>query len=135
MPTFEFNRLVRGKLPEVYAEMGQKATYKELSQTELLEALREKVIEELREVPLGADASAEEQEGELADVEQAWIDFKTTVGILQDRIESIRQEKLQKKGSFLDGRYVIELELSDDDEWVDYYRRDPERYPEADSKK
>ena len=128
MPKFIFNRLVRDKLPADYERLGQKAVYKTLSKQELLEAVRAKIIEELNEVPLGG--SIEDFQKELADTQQAIDDLVTLKGASVDEIQAIKLSKLEKKGGFTGGHFVETLELSDADEWVAYYRQEPERHKE-----
>ncbi len=128
MPKFIFNRLVRDKLPAEYEKLGEKATYRKLSELQHLEALREKVIEELREVPL--DGSIEDFEKEVADTQQAIDDLVALKGANPQAIHDIKLKKADKKGGFKGGHFVETLELSDDDEWVEYYRQEPDRHKE-----
>ena len=128
MPTFIFNKLIRDKLKAEYVKLDHKATYKKLSDTELFEALKQKIIEEAKEIPI--DGSKEEIIGELADVQQVLDDIAIRTGITIEEIMNAKQKKFEKKGGFSEGLFVEKVELHSDDEWVAYYRRSPEKYEE-----
>jgi len=128
MPTFIFNKLIRDKLKDEYVKLDHRATYIELSESELLEALKQKIIEEAKEIP--ADGLKEEIISELADIEQVIEDIAKRYGILDKEIVSAKQKKFEKKGGFAEGLFVERVELNDDDEWVEYYRKSPEKYRE-----
>ena len=128
MPTFIFNKLIRDKLKVEYVKLDHKATYKKLSDNELFEALKQKIIEEAKEIP--ADGSKEEIASVLADVQQALDDLATRAGITTEEIMNAKQKKFEKKGGFSEGLFVEKVELHPDDEWVAYYRRSPEKYEE-----
>ena len=128
MPTFIFNKLIRDKLKAEYVKLDHKATYKKLSETELFEALKQKIIEEAKEIP--ADGSKEEIASELADVQQVLDDLATRAGITIEEIMNAKQKKFEKKGGFSEGLFVEKVELHPNDEWVAYYRRSPEKYEE-----
>ncbi|MDB5160324.1 MAG: hypothetical protein JWO99_587 [Candidatus Saccharibacteria bacterium] len=123
-----FNKLIRDKLKDEYIKLGHKATYKKLTDTELFEALKQKIIEEAKEIPV--DGSREDIIGELADVQQVLDDIAARVGIAVDEIMNAKQKKFEKKGGFSEALFVEKVELHPDDEWVAYYRRSPDKYKE-----
>ncbi|HEY8993018.1 MAG TPA: nucleoside triphosphate pyrophosphohydrolase [Candidatus Microsaccharimonas sp.] len=128
MPTFIFNKLIRDKLKDEYEKMGQVATYKMLSGTELLDALKQKIIEEAKEIP--SDGSRDDIISELADIQQVLDDTAQHMGISEAEINAAKTKKFAKKGGFSEGIYVERLELKDDDEWVAYYRKNPDVFQE-----
>lgn len=128
MPKFELNKLVRDGLKGEYERDGQKPTYRELSPSDHKKELIGKIIEEALEIQL--DNYKEVNLGELADIQQALKDLSELFGITSEQIEDIRRSKFDKKGGFLDGVFVETIELSDQDEWVKYYRQNPERFKE-----
>jgi predicted house-cleaning noncanonical NTP pyrophosphatase (MazG superfamily) len=128
MPSFIFNKLIRDKLKDDYTRMGQVATYKKLSDIELLNALKQKIIEEANEIPIAG--SKEDITSELADIQQAIDDIAKLAGIADIEIIIAKAKKFEKKGGFSEGVYVETLALKDDDEWVAYYRTYPERFKE-----
>ncbi len=129
MLTFQFNKLVRDKLPQLYARLQQTIVTKKLSKDELLVALRQKLIEEASELPLESGMHAEIV-SELSDVEQVMDDIRSQLGISCEEVNEAKQKKFVKKGGFSDGIFVEQIQLNEDDEWVDYYRAEPLKYPE-----
>ncbi len=127
MATFVFNKLVRDGLEEIYVELDQEATYRELSKEELVQALKNKLIEEANEIDLSDKASVA---GELADVLQVVEDLAAAYTISSTEIDTIKAEKRKKKGGFSKGLFVETLALKDDDEWNEYYRKSPEVFKE-----
>lgn len=129
MPTFIFNKLIRDKLKEDYVRLDQRVTYKELDDTELIEALKQKIIEEANEIP--ASGSREDIIAELGDIQQVIDDIANRAGVSNEEIETARLAKFEKKGGFSEGLFVETITLKDDDEWVQYYRKYPERFEEV----
>lgn len=130
MPVFTFNKLVRDKFRKIYDELGQKITTRLLTKSQLKEEIRRKIIEEAEELPT-ADTKNDVVVGEIADIQQALVDLKRAYGIDDDEIRQAMDAKYEKKGGFRDGLFVETIELRDDDEWVEYYRQQPYKYPEV----
>lgn len=128
MPEFELNKLVRDKLPADYERLGQKAEIRQLSKDELNIELLRKVMEEATEINL--NDPRDKIISERADIEQVLKDFDELNQISQSEIETVRQEKFNKKGGFLLGSYVTTLTLTETDEWVKYYRQRPDVFLE-----
>ncbi len=126
MIKFKLNKLVRDKLPANYEQLNQQATIRKLTGEELRTALLRKIIEEANEL------SKEEATTvvEVADLEQALDDLIEITGLSKEEIKKAKEEKEAKKGRFLEGSFVEFLELHEDDEWVQYYRQEPELFPE-----
>jgi len=129
MPTFVFNKLVRDKLRDEYEKMGQKAIYRELTSSELSAELAQKIVEEIKEIP--ADGTKQDIAAELADAKQAIDDLMALHGISVQDIADLQKKKFEKKGGFSGGNFVVSLELTDDDEWVSYYRASPKIFIEV----
>lgn len=129
MPSFRFNKLVRDKLPEMYGELNQKIVSRRLVGRELLIQLRAKLVEESAEIPI-EDDDREAIIREISDAKQAIKDMQELLNITDEEVEAARLEKFDKKGGFLDGVFVELIELEDNDEWVEYYRKEPYKYPE-----
>lgn len=51
MPIFKLNKLIRDKLPMFYESIGQKASLRILTKDEHTQALLDKVVEEVNEIP------------------------------------------------------------------------------------
>lgn len=128
MPQFELNKLVRDKLPEIYKSLGQEASIEKLSNLELSRALLDKLIEEASEIT--PESSREEILEEVADLQQVIDDFKAENNITDEQVADARANKKDKSGGFRKGMFVKTLIVPDGDNWVEYYRKDPEKYPE-----
>lgn len=129
MPVFKFNKLVRDKLPEIYESLRERIVSRNLGGTDLLSALADKDVEETLELK-ACIGNKEKMIDELADKRQIQLDFATIAGVTEEEIEARRQTKFQKKGGFADGVFVETIELEDGDEWIEYYRKEPEKYKE-----
>jgi len=128
MPTFQLNKLVRDKLREIYASLNQKAKYKKLTSREHKRQLIRKITEEADEIDINSSIS--EVTDEIADLRQVLDDMMLLYGISEEQVKNSQKVSFDKKGGFIGGTYVETLELSDDDEWVDYYRKRPDIFPE-----
>lgn len=129
MPTFQFNKLIRDKLPMLYKKLNQKSTYRSLQGNELQLALRQKLIEEAAEIPL-EDNDRKKLISEISDVEQVLDDLKSELEISNEEVDQAKRKKYEAKGGFAKGIFVEQIELLDDDTWVEYYRAEPAKYPE-----
>jgi predicted house-cleaning noncanonical NTP pyrophosphatase (MazG superfamily) len=132
VPIFLLNKLVRDKLVEEFKRMNQKATYRSLTRQEHVGALKSKIIEEAKEIPV--DGGTEELVAELADLQQVLDDLKALMNVTDEQVGVVQRHKYEKKGGFLAGRYVNSIELRDDDPWLPYYRDHPELFPETPTK-
>lgn len=132
MPTFIFNKLIRDKLKDDYEKMHQTAVYKKLTDDEYKKALKEKLLEETEE--LIRAVSVEDVAKELADIEQVLEDLRSTYSIAPGVIKEQKQAKYDKKGGFEKRLFVETLELKDSDEWVEYYRSQPDVFQEIDDR-
>lgn len=122
------NKLVRDRLVADYERLEQKAEYRKLSPQEHKCELIRKIIEEVSEI--NPDDTTDKIAGEIADLQQVIKDFMSLCNINDEQVETFRQAKFDKKGGFMDGAYVTTITLSDDDEWVKYYRERPNIFPE-----
>jgi len=132
MPTFIFNKLVRDKLRAEYVRMNEKAEYRKLSRLELSQELAHKIVEEVNEIP--HEGTKAEITAELADAKQAMDDLMNLHDIKIEEVTEIQKKKFDKKGGFSEGNFVVSLELKDDDEWVEYYRKEPNIFIEVSEK-
>lgn len=129
MPTFQFNKLVRDKFRPIYDQLGQTIKTRELSRDQLKDAIRNKIIEEAKELPIDS-VSAEDISSELADIQQALDDLADKCGISSEQIAKKKIAKFAEKGGFSEGLFVETITLNDNDKWVQYYRNEPDKYPE-----
>ena len=129
MTKFRLDKLVRDGLLTKYEALGQVPTLRELTSDQHLIELSCKGVEEFTEIK--PDMSIEEIEDEVADVLQVVIDIIAVRGLSMDRILHKIKKTHDDKGDCTGGTFVEVLELRDDDiEWTEYYRSDPNRFPE-----
>lgn len=128
MPKFELDKLVRDGLREKYQEHGQVVVYKELSPDELKRSLIKKIVEEATEI--NPSESIFDVTREISHVKQVLADLALVCGISEEQIYIVQQEEYENKGGFSGGTYVDTIELADGDEWVEYYRKRPDVFPE-----
>lgn len=130
MPVFRLNKLIRDKLPAIYESIGQKAKLRILSKDEHTQALLDKIVEEVNEIP-ESNLTKKKLVEEIADIQQALDDIKKLHGIASEDVAKAQKAKDEYKGGFSRGVYLEELELPPNDTWIDYYRADPDRFPEV----
>lgn len=128
MPKFELNKLVRDGFRDEYERSGQKAIYRELLPEEHKTQLLCKIIEETQEIK--TNSPTDEVVKEIADIVQAVGDLMKICDITEEQVENAKRKRFEKIGGFATGTFVETLELADDDEWVEYYRKHPDIFPE-----
>ena len=100
--------------------------YKILSDEEILDALKQKILEECNEFDPKKPNAIEE----LADILEVVEQLTKELG---EDFETLRNEQLKKRkksGGFEKRAYVRTLHLQDDDRWIEYYAKDPKRFVE-----
>ncbi len=128
MPTFKFSKLVRDKIVDHQLASGAQPQYHVLSDADHKQALVAKIIEEAAEITA---APAEEIAAEIADVQQAIDDLKEKYGLTDDDIKTAQAAKNDKNGAFKKGLYIDTVTVPEGDKWIDYYRKNADRYPEV----
>lgn len=130
MPTFQYKKLVRDNIRKFHEDKGHRVTGRMLRGADLRQALCEKLHEEADEV--NGALSKDELIEEIADVRQLLDDLCREESITPEQIQAAQQAKALKKGGFLSGQYIDTVTIDDeDDEWVAYCRKSPEKYPEV----
>jgi predicted house-cleaning noncanonical NTP pyrophosphatase (MazG superfamily) len=127
MPRFILRKLVRDKIVDYQINRGQKPDYRILDAEEYVRELARKIAEEAQEIPSAPEGKYAE---ELADVQQAVDDLREKLGVSSEEVAQAQAAKNKKSGAFKKGLYVDTLEVPDGDEWVEYYRKEPDRFPE-----
>ena len=87
----KYNKLIRDKIPEIITSSGKQCLVETLNETEFIEALDAKLIEELYEYQ--ADKSLEE----LADLLEVIYAVSVARGYSIDELESVRKQKVEKR--------------------------------------
>lgn len=146
--SFELNKLVRDRIPEMHEAIGGLAIYELLEGKDKLWALHAKLKEELAEL----EQNQELDINELADVLEILVALNNESGLedpleyvqkvealrkraegagcVNDELEMTRQKKRQQRGGFDLGYFVTVVEVPADSWLADYYASDPERFPE-----
>ncbi|MNR17843.1 hypothetical protein D3C85_1345300 [compost metagenome] len=130
MPTFSYAKLVRDNIWRWHEESGHIVKGQILRGAELRKSLSEKLHEEADEV--GAALTREELIEEIADVRQILDDLCAEEAIFETEVVIAQVKKLAKKGGFREGCYIETVTIpGEDDEWAQYCRKSPEKYPEV----
>ncbi len=133
MPIFKLNKLIRDKLPIFYESIGQKANLRLLGKEEHTQALLDKIVEEVNEIP-ETNLTKKKLIEEVADIQQAVDDLMKLYGVSAEEVAKAQKAKDEYKGGFSKGIFIETLELQQNDTWIDYYRAEPDRFPEVKKK-
>lgn len=106
MPTY--NKLVRDKIPAIIEQTGKKYEVRKLNNDEYIIELKKKVYEELTEFVEEKDRESSLEE--LADLLEVINAVAVYHGLTLEEINSIRQEKEEKLGSFGEKVFLIAVE-------------------------
>ena len=102
------NKLVRDKIPEVIEKSGKQYRIRTLNDHEYIIELKKKLGEEVEEY-LNAKDDAEAVE-ELADVLELIHALAKIHSSNIDQVETIRMEKVNKRGGFQDKVFLIDVD-------------------------
>ena len=127
MPIFKLDKLVRDGIVDHQLSLGQKPEFRILNPQEHRRALLRKLVEEVQEI---SNSDTKEAAGELADVQQALDDLVKLYGLTKREVAVAQERKAKKSGAFVKGVFIETLETDENDPWTEYYRKDPERFPE-----
>lgn len=129
MRKFKFSKLVRDKIVEGIISVGNKPNWKILSDSEYIQCLKDKIVEESQEVP--RTTNQEEIVKELADIQEIIDNLLEALNISREKFLEIQMAKNEKNGSFKKRHYIEDVETSDEvTKWVKYYLDNPNKYPE-----
>lgn len=129
MPKFQLNKLVRDNLVQKSEDLGITVDYVKLQWQEEILALLNKIKEETWE--LGNETEPQKILWELVDVQQAINDLITKLGISPEEFLQKVKEKESDKWWFKQWLYVKTMEMEDSNPRSDYYKQDPQRFPEV----
>ena len=94
MKTIKYHKLVRDRIPEIIEKSGKTCVTSELSASEYVEMLDEKLNEEL------AEYQESKSPEELADLLEVIRAVAAARGSSIEEVEKIRDEKAAKRGGF-----------------------------------
>ena len=117
---FNYNKLVRDKIIQNIQGKGHNAIYSILGREEYFKELDKKLIEEVNEFVKTHNEEEnkigiEHSEEEMADIMEVIETIIKQRGMSLERIQSIKEEKRQKAGSFNDRIYLVSVEEKDKD--------------------
>lgn len=98
MPTITYNKLIRDRIPEIIRLDGGTSKVRTLDEGAFKAALRDKVIEEAKE--LAGAKTREEVLNELADVLQLVESVAQVEGLTMIEVEAEKQQKKVERGGF-----------------------------------
>ena len=99
-----YNKLVRDKIPDIIAAEGKQLKSRVLDDTEHLEALLQKLEEEVAELLEARNVE------ELADVHEVLLALAEMLKISPEELETVRAGKAAKRGSFKKRIFLEEVE-------------------------
>ncbi|WP_436371771.1 nucleoside triphosphate pyrophosphohydrolase [Cytobacillus sp. BC1816] len=103
-----YNKLVRDRIPEIIAETGKNYSTRILDQSEFIQELKKKSIEELDEY-LNANNDEEAIE-ELSDLLEVVHALAETHGASIEKVEELRRHKAKERGGFKEKILLIDVE-------------------------
>ena len=109
-------------------ERGIDIITRNINSDEYIQALFKKLHEEIDEL-LAAQTQAARIE-EMADVMEVMQSLIQSLSLSVEEVEQARLAKFLERGSFADQRYVNYVILSDNHLMMQYYREQPDKYPE-----
>lgn len=128
LSTFKTNILVRDKMVEIMESDGIIVDYKKLNREEYISALRNKVMEEAREVAEEGDKS--KLTYEFADLLEVVKTLAHEVGITEEEIAMAQKKKNEKSGSFSKGYFTNFVKIDTENPVIEYYLKRPIKYPQ-----
>lgn len=117
--TFKFEKLVRDKIPDIIKKNDIVVNEKKLSESEFLEALKDKLLEEALEFKNAKSADGLKEE--LADSLEVIYSILKHLKIDFEDIEKIRYAKNVEKGSFEKRIYVSSIEVDESNPAIKRY--------------
>ena len=128
MRKFRFDKLVRDKIVDGIKEAGNIPHHTKLSNKAFVEELKKKILEEALEIP-NTKGKTELVE-ELADLQELIDNLLDAIAVSKKELLIIQKDKNRKRGSFTKRIFIDYVEAKADSEWIKYYLKNPDKYPE-----
>lgn len=125
MKRYQFNKLIRSRLPARMIEEGVKINSSKLSSEEYMLQLKNKLLEEAEEVSLATDR--EHLITELADVVEVIYAISDASDINMSDIEKARLKKRSINGHFHSDNYIHYIEVDNNNHKVIEYLNNKDR--------
>lgn len=110
MKIIKYNKLIRDNIPKIIEESGKECTVSVLDDEEYVLKLKEKLVEEAKEVLL---ADNKEIINELADVLEVFETIEKTYRIKHESVLNVMKAKNEKNGGF--NKKLLLLETREND--------------------
>ncbi|NGX59400.1 MAG: hypothetical protein KR126chlam3_00551 [Chlamydiae bacterium] len=128
---FQFAKLIRNKAPEIMRKKGIIVHDRVMDREEFEEKLKEKLLEEAREVQ-NAHSSTEITE-ELADMLEVIHSLAECHGISMDQIEEKRLKKAEINGGFDSRIYTHFVDIEEKNPSIEYFQARKTEYPKIET--
>ena len=130
MPRFYFKKLVRDQvLQRCLEDPKVQSNYRILDSLEFKTELVAKIHEEATEIPI-LDHKDDEILSEIADVQAVIDSLVAAYGYTQQEVAAAMDKKATKNGTFEKRAYIEYVDLDNDSQWNEYFRKSPEKYKE-----
>lgn len=123
---FSMFKLVRDKVVEHCREQGCIVSVSALDPEQLANRLRNKIVEESREIQLAATRT--EIVEELADLQTVLAAYMQVAGISQQEVDTAAAEKLTRKGGFQTGSYIESIKIPLGHKDIPTFMHQPDKY-------
>ena len=127
MCRFFYRKLVRDGTEAIVTNCGGTSVTRTLSDSEFIEELKKKLVEESVEVI--QEAGATEVMHELADLVDIIEHLKAAMNITTAQLDEIRAAKTEKRGGFDKRVYMESADLPEGSRTYEYLKTQPEKYP------
>jgi len=128
MRRFKFDKLVRDEVVYKIMKSGAEPNYRYLDEKEYIDELTRKMIEEVSEFYEVTDVN--DKLCELADMQEIIDYLLKGIGKNKKDLKDAQKIKNKENGSYRHGIYIDYVDCRDGYEWMDYYLKNPLRYPE-----
>ena len=124
---FKYAKLVRDRIPEKIKKSGGQASQKILSESQYIVALKNKLIEEGKELVLAK--KPEDLLDELADIQEIIDNLLIALKSKAQDLKKIQKEKNKKNGSFRNKVYINHITVNETFDWLEYHLKNKDKYP------
>lgn len=129
---FKVDKLIRDRVPDILRKKGIIVHERWMQQQEFIARLKDKLIEEAREVE--KTEAKDELAEELADVLEVLHTLAQLHGLSIEELEKIRLKKREHKGGFESRIYNPFIDVQEDNPVIDYYLSQASQYPQIENK-
>jgi len=126
MHKFKVEKLVRDKIAEEMIA-SENAGHRVLNDKDYINELKKKILEEAKELLPVKDRDKIVKE--LADIQEVIDSLIKALKSSKQELKDKQKRENKKSGAFKKRLYIETVELADDHPWLDYYLKNPDKYP------